>query len=68
MVAIVTLTALAFEPWSRGVVLSLSAVAKDARVAEQWHQMCRVGVGWTAAPADGHCGMQLRHEQLRHMC
>ena len=30
--------------------------------------MCRVGVGWTAVPADGHCDMQLRHEQPRQLC
>ena len=30
--------------------------------------MCFVGVGWTAVPADGHCDMQLRHEQPHQLC
>ena len=47
---------------------ALCPVAKDPRAAEQWHQMCRVGAGWTAVPTDGQLGHSWRHEQPRQLC
>ena len=55
-----------------GSCYCLCPVAKDPRAGEQWHQMCRVGAGWTAVPADGQlwgaAAPQLRHVQPLQLC
>ena len=55
-----------------GSCYCLCPVAKDPRAGEQWHQMCRVGAGWTAVPADGQlwgaAAPQLRHVQPHCSC
>ena len=52
MPEMVVLTARRREPWTCFARFE-SLGANDPRAAEHCHQMCRVGAGWTAVPADG---------------